>query len=105
MFVKHDTLVQQSKHIVNVTLDGVAFGGDAIAFQVFLYVHDPQRMVFIGAFLKNVPYQRELNFCPDFLLPCFFSSGMENPPGKCISKSCRIKDNLMIGIYSAFITL
>ena len=59
--------VQKGKNIVNVTLDGVAFGGDTVMGQMFFNVFQPDSVVLIGLFQKDLSHQKRFVFLSFFL--------------------------------------
>ena len=54
--------IQEHKDFVNVTLDGMAFGSDAVHLQVFHDFLQLNCMVFIRSLLEDVPYQEGFEF-------------------------------------------
>ena len=60
--IEVDFLVQKGENVINVTLDGVPFGSDAVMSQVFLDVLQLKGMVFVRLLQKDVPNQEGLVF-------------------------------------------
>ena len=63
--------VQKGKNIVNITLDGMAFGRDAVMGQMFFNVFQPDSVVSVGLFQKDASHQKGFVFLSFSLAPCF----------------------------------